>query len=243
MITIIITNFNKGKFLKKNLESCRNQLDKNFEIIFFDDRSTDHSLKIVKNFIKKNKKIKFKLIKRTGEKYLENSYNQMSAIINSMKYSSGKYISLLDADDIFKKNKLKILKRIINKTQKKIIYNSYYIYKNKKYFSNNRHFLIRKYIWPIFPPTSCLTIEKKIFEKILKKVSFKNFSTCWLDFRLAVYFSKYHKEEIFYLRDKLTIYRKSEDGNDNLYNSFFSLNYWKRKFEALIIKNKIEKKI
>lgn len=57
MITIIITNFNKGKFLKKNLESCRNQLDKNFEIIFFDDRSTDHSLKIVKNFIKKNKKL------------------------------------------------------------------------------------------------------------------------------------------------------------------------------------------
>ena len=77
MITIIITNFNKGKFLKKNLESCRNQIDKNFEIIFFDDCSTDHSLKIVENFIKKNKKIKFKLIKRKGKKYLENSYNQI----------------------------------------------------------------------------------------------------------------------------------------------------------------------
>lgn len=235
MISIIITNFNKGNFLKKTLESCSSQLDKKFEIIFFDDCSTDHSLKIVKEFIKKNKKIKFILLKRKGKKYFNNCYNQISAINYCLKFSSGKYISLLDADDFFSKNKLKILNNKIIKTQKKIIYNSYFIFKNKKYFSNNRHFLIRSFIWPIFPPTSCLTIEKKIFQKILNKVFFKKFPTCWLDFRLAVYFSKYHQNEILYLRQQLTIYRKNEDGNDHIYNNFFSIYFWKRKFEAFLI--------
>jgi len=63
MISILITNFNKANYLKKTLESCRDQLEKNFEIIFFDDHSTDNSLKIVNEFIKKNKKIKFNLFK------------------------------------------------------------------------------------------------------------------------------------------------------------------------------------
>lgn len=239
MISILITNFNKANYLKKTLESCRDQLEKNFEIIFFDDHSTDNSLKIVNEFIKKNKKIKFNLIKRKGKKYLSNNYNQMTAIIHSLKYSSGTYITLLDADDFFVKSKLKTLKIEIDKNQKKILYNSYYILKNKKYYINKRHFLIRKLIWPIFPPTSCLTVEKKIFQKALKKISYKNFSSCWLDFRLAIYFSKYHKNEILYLKEKLTIYRKNENGNDNIYNNFLSIYYWKRKFEAVVLNIKI----
>ena len=239
MISIIVTNFNKGDFIKKTLESCRNQLNKNFEIIFFDDSSTDNSLKIVKNFIKQNKQIKFKLIKRKGRKNLNNSYNQMSAIICSIKYTSGEYISLLDADDIFSKTKLKILNKQIKKTKKKVIYNSYFILKNKKYLSNNRHFYIRRFLWPIFPPTSCLTIEKKLFEKVIKKISFKKFPSCWLDFRLAIYLSKYHKSEILYLKENLTTYRKNEVGNDNIYTNIFSLYYWIRKFEAVVLNLRI----
>lgn len=239
MISIIITNFNKGNFLKKTLESCSNQLDQKFEIVFFDDRSTDHSLKIVKEFIKKNKKIRFKLLKRKGKKYFNNCYNQISAIKYCLKFSSGKYVSLLDADDFFSKNKLKILNNEIAKTQKRILYNSYLIIKKNKYFYNKRHFLIRKFIWPIFPPTSCLTVEKKLFEKVLKKISFKKFPSCWLDFRLATYFSKYHKSEIIYLKKNLSIYRKNEDGNDNIYINFLSIHYWIRKFEAVILNLKI----
>lgn len=239
MISIIVTNFNKGDFIRKTLESCRNQLNKNFEIIFFDDCSTDNSLKIVNNFIRQNKQIKFKLIKRKGRKNYNNSYNQISAIIYSIKYTSGEYISLLDADDMFSKSKLEILNKKIKKTQKRILYNSYIILKKNKYFYNKRHFLIRKFIWPIFPPTSCLTVEKKLFEKVLKKISFKKFPTCWLDFRLATYFSKYHKSEIIYLKENLSIYRKNEDGNDNKYTNFLSIHYWIRKFEAVILNLKI----
>ena len=236
MISIIITNFNKSNYLKKTLESCRNQVDKNFEIIFFDDRSTDNSLRIVKNFKKKNKKIKLILIKRSGKKSINNCYNQISAIQKSIKYSSGNYISLLDGDDIFLDKKILFLNNIINKSTKKILYNSYYILKKKKFLLNKRHFLKRKFLWPIFPPTSCLTIEKKLFQKVINKISFKKYPSCWLDFRLAVYFSKYYPEEILYTKKKLTVYINSDQGNDNMYTNILNIYFWKRKFDALILK-------
>ena len=55
LVSIIITNYNKANFLIECLNSCINQTYKNREIIFFDDKSTDNSLKKVRNFIKKKK--------------------------------------------------------------------------------------------------------------------------------------------------------------------------------------------
>ena len=60
LASILITNYNKEKFLKKNIISCLKQNYKRKEIIFFDDKSSDNSLKIVqkykKVFLIRNKK-------------------------------------------------------------------------------------------------------------------------------------------------------------------------------------------
>ena len=48
--SVLITNFNKEKFLKKTLNSCKNQSFKDKEVIIFDDRSTDYSLSVIKKF-------------------------------------------------------------------------------------------------------------------------------------------------------------------------------------------------
>ena len=84
----------------------------------------------------------------------------MSAIQISLDYCKGSYISLLDADDLFINDKIKNIHKLIKKYKKKIIYNSYYNLEDKKFISNKRHFKIRKFLWPIFPPTSCITIAK-----------------------------------------------------------------------------------
>ena len=52
LISILITNFNKSKFLKKSLRSIQIQNYKNYEIIIFDDASTDNSIEIIKKFKK-----------------------------------------------------------------------------------------------------------------------------------------------------------------------------------------------
>ena len=54
IVDVIVPNFNKGKFLKKCLESVVNQTYKKWRLIIVDDNSTDNSLHILKKF--KNKK-------------------------------------------------------------------------------------------------------------------------------------------------------------------------------------------
>ena len=69
LISILISNYNKEKFLKNCLRSVCSQAFKNYEIILFDDCSTDNSLKIIKKFKKvkliknKKKKVNFSSIK------------------------------------------------------------------------------------------------------------------------------------------------------------------------------------
>jgi len=48
MISVIITNYNKELYIEDTLNSLFQQLDKNFELIFFDDNSTDDSLNLTK---------------------------------------------------------------------------------------------------------------------------------------------------------------------------------------------------
>ena len=50
LVSILITNYNKKKYLRKMINSCINQSYKNKEIIFFDDASSDNSLSIVKQY-------------------------------------------------------------------------------------------------------------------------------------------------------------------------------------------------
>ena len=50
VVSIIITNFNKEKYVKKCLQSCLEQSYKNFEICVADNNSTDNSLKVINKF-------------------------------------------------------------------------------------------------------------------------------------------------------------------------------------------------
>jgi len=51
-ISLVITNFNRGKFLDRAIRSCLSQLifRKTVEIIFVDDHSTDDSMTIIREF-------------------------------------------------------------------------------------------------------------------------------------------------------------------------------------------------
>ena len=59
-VSIIITNYNKEKYIKKTINSCLKQNFKNKEILVFDDSSSDRSLEILKSFNKKIRLIKNK---------------------------------------------------------------------------------------------------------------------------------------------------------------------------------------
>ena len=48
--SVIIANFNSGRFIKECIESLRSQTYNKIEIIFFDDNSKDNSLEIIKDY-------------------------------------------------------------------------------------------------------------------------------------------------------------------------------------------------
>ena len=118
LVSIIITNFNKSSFMLKSVQSCLKQKYKKNEIIFFDDKSTDNSLKKIKDFKKKNKS-KFRIVSNLKKNNNTPPINQMLAIKKSLSYAKGKFVFLLDSDDFFHKNKIFEIMKVFKKNKKK----------------------------------------------------------------------------------------------------------------------------
>ena len=57
LVSIIMNCFNGERYLNESLKSILDQSYQNWELIFWDNKSTDNSAKILKNF--KDKRIKY----------------------------------------------------------------------------------------------------------------------------------------------------------------------------------------
>ena len=99
-VSIIIPYYKKRLFFLDTLKSAINQTYKNFEIIIIYDDESQTDLEYLKKIIKFNKKITLLINKKNlGAGYSRNK---------GIKYSKGKYIAFLDADDLWYKKKLSI---------------------------------------------------------------------------------------------------------------------------------------
>ena len=132
LVSIIITNFNKSKFLLEAVKSCLRQSYKKKEIIFFDDKSTDDSLKKIKHYKKKNK-LDLKILSNLKKEKNSGPINQIIAIKKSINLAKGKFIFLLDSDDFFHKDKISEIIDCFKKHRKNkmILDQPIYKYKSK----------------------------------------------------------------------------------------------------------------
>ena len=97
LVSIILNCYNGQKYLRETLLSIKAQTYKNWELIFWDNKSTDDSVKILKSFKIKNLRY-FKSKKHTT------LYEARNFAVNK---ASGDYIGFIDTDDLWEKNKLK----------------------------------------------------------------------------------------------------------------------------------------
>lgn len=97
-ISIVVTSFNQRKYLKEALDSVLNQTVKPREIIVCDDYSTDGSREMLKRYDKKYDNID--LIFQDENVGVAKNRN------SGLKYASSPFISILDGDDFYSKNKL-----------------------------------------------------------------------------------------------------------------------------------------
>ena len=96
LISVVVPNFNYGKFLEECLLSILSQTYRNYEVILVDDGSTDNSIEIAKSF---------------GSQI--NLVRQQNKGVNSarnlgIKHSHGELIALCDSDDFWDSNKLEL---------------------------------------------------------------------------------------------------------------------------------------
>ena len=241
LISIIITNYNKSKFLIKSVKSCLNQKYKKIEIIFFDDNSSDDSLEKIKNF-KKINKFNFKIFSNKDKKKNTAPINQMIAINKSLNIAKGKFIFLLDSDDYFHKKKVFDIVKIFEKDRKKKMIADLPIYKYKKReIKKDYKNLGFKNKWPKFPPTSCMSFEKKTLKRTIKKINFKKFPNLAIDFFLAVYYHLILNN--FYIhKSHLTYYRQVSNSTDSVYLKYKTKKWWIRRKEAFqFLNNLLEK--
>ena len=91
LVSVVMSVYNSEKYLKEAIESILNQTYTNFEFIIVNDGSTDSSLDIIQEYMKKDERIV--LISRDN-KGLPYSLNE------GIEKAKGKYIARMDADDI-----------------------------------------------------------------------------------------------------------------------------------------------
>ena len=241
LVSVLVINYNKEIYISRCLNSLVKQDFKNFEVIFSDDKSSDNSVLVAKNYKKKLKLKIIKGIKRT--KY--GSYNQMNSILRAFKKSSGRIILFLDSDDFFHKKKILNIVKYFNRPdneEKKIIFDLPFVYYSSENFIK---FKIKKRIsnklWPYFPPQSCISIKRDFFEIIFPKISFNKFSNIWFDFRVAFY-SYFIAKNFKILNKRLTYYFIDPTGVSSEFK-YLTFNWWKRRVEAYEFYNYLFKKL
>jgi glycosyltransferase involved in cell wall biosynthesis len=94
LVSIIIDNYNYGRFLGEAIDSALDQTYSPVEVIVVDDGSTDHSREIIESY---------------GDRIIaifKSNGGQASAFNTGVKACRGDFICFLDADDVFNSNKV-----------------------------------------------------------------------------------------------------------------------------------------
>lgn len=94
-ISILINNFNYGRYLREAVDSCLSQSYPDFEVVVVDDRSTDDSPEILRSY---GDAIRYVPLERNG--------GQAHAVNHGFAACRGDLIAMLDADDVFLPGKL-----------------------------------------------------------------------------------------------------------------------------------------
>jgi glycosyltransferase involved in cell wall biosynthesis len=224
-ISILITNFNKEKFIEECILSCLNQNYNNLEIIIVDNSSTDRSMSIIKKYSNK-----LFIVKKKRDS-LWSPKNQIDSLIEAFKKSTGNLILLLDGDDYFLPNKVSHIKNIFLKNNNlDVVFDVPSILANNKFTRLKIKKKYNKNIWPTTIPTSGISFKRVFFENCLEFDLFDSYPTLEIDFRLN-FFAQRIQRKFLTIKEDLTIYRKVNDGIMSKVN-FFSYNWWLKRLQA-----------
>ncbi len=111
LVSIISPAYNHENFISDCIESVLTQTYSNWEMIIIDDGSTDRTFRIAEEYALKDNRIKPFTQKNIGIFRLGESYNF------ALSKSSGKYVAILECDDVWFPDKLALQVEALEKQQ------------------------------------------------------------------------------------------------------------------------------
>lgn len=192
-ISIIIPVYNCEKSIKKCIGSICQQTLKEIEIIVVNDGSTDNTNKVIKEYQKKDNRIKILEQKNLGPSAARN---------RGIKIAQGKYVGFVDSDDYIEKNMYEYLYSVSNKVSADIgICNYLEESGNGRVLSETKNNL----------PDRKVLNKEEIKEKILKS---------FIEEENQGFFALWNKIYLkdFVIRNELELDEKREHGEDWLFN-------------------------
>jgi len=227
--SILIVADYKEKYIKQTIKSCLNQTYKKIEILV-GYSNLNNVEKLKKLFL--SDKLKFFKIER---KYNYPTQDQIYKIKFLLKKSKGKYIFLLDGDDLFLKEKLKYI--LNNKNIKTKLIQDNFISKEgklkkiilKKKYKKNLIFKLLFNDWPEKICTSTISMPRKLIQKFFNNKETFLWKTLAIDVQLILYC--YLKNKFYPTEKILTIKNEHKKNLDNKFSNVFSKIYWIRRLE------------
>jgi len=122
LISVIVNCHNGEKYLKASIKSIINQTYKNWELIFWDNFSSDSSKEVLMQF--SDKRIKY---------YYTKNFTPLYEARNlAIKKTSGEFISFLDTDDWWSPKRLeKQIELFFKDKNLDVVYTNFYLFYNK----------------------------------------------------------------------------------------------------------------
>ena len=117
LVSVIINCYNGEKYLREAIDSVMAQTYENWELVFWDNQSTDSTREIVESY--KNPKIKY---------FYAQDHTPLGEARNlAVEKANGEYINFLDADDVWSANKLEEQIKLIVPGEVELVYTPYKI--------------------------------------------------------------------------------------------------------------------
>lgn len=97
LVSVVIPSYNRADYVPMTLDSVLAQSFEDFELVFIDDGSTDQTKEIVEAYAQKDSRVKY-FHQENSERAVARSYG--------ISLAQGKYICLVDSDDLWYPEKL-----------------------------------------------------------------------------------------------------------------------------------------
>ena len=121
LVSIIMNCYNGEAYLCESIESVLSQTYKNWELIFWDNKSVDKSAEIFKSY--KDKRFKY---------YYASQHTPLYDARNkAIEKSSGEFIAFLDTDDFWAKDKLELQIPFFKDLEVGVVYGNLFIVNEK----------------------------------------------------------------------------------------------------------------